>query len=299
MTAELRTRPLISIRSNATVQEAAGLMADCSMGAIGVLDEDKEFAGIITERDLSWFVAQGRDASSTPVSAIANDFPIVVEGPITESDAVDRMKAAHVRHLIVHRDNDFRIVSMRDIVLPREKKVTLEATTDAVAGDVMTAPAVACRAGAYFEEIAEILAEREISGMPVVDDSDSVIGVISERDLARAFGGPMVRLALKRHTHGPLMGELQGTPRGIRRAQDIMSMPPLTVDVNTHVDEVARIMRVHEINRVPVLDEGRLVGVVTRGDVLASVAHLARTEIDRTRPSVVVGGAGTIRLVAE
>ena len=58
MTATVQTHPLISIRSEATVQEAARLMADCSIGALGVFGDTKQFRGIITERDLSWFVAQ-------------------------------------------------------------------------------------------------------------------------------------------------------------------------------------------------------------------------------------------------
>ena len=287
MTATVQTHPLISIRSEATVQEAARLMADCSIGALGVFGDTKQFRGIITERDLSWFVAQARDASATRVAEIVNDFPVVVDGPIEDDEALARMQSARIRHLLVREGDDFRIVSMRDYVLRRsgegEKQVT--------ARDVMTAPAVACRAEAFFEEIAEMLADRDISGMPVVDESGSVVGVISERDLAHALGGPMVRLALRRHNHGPFMRELHEMPRGIRRARDVMTSPPLTVAIDAHLDEIARLMRVHQINRVPVLDSGRLVGVVTRGDVLGAVAHLDRSEIDLTRPPVTIGGA--------
>ena len=287
MTATVQTHPLISIRSEATVQEAARLMADCSIGALGVFGDTKQFRGIITERDLSWFVAQARDASATRVAEIVNDFPVVVDGPIEDDEALARMQSARIRHLLVREGDDFRIVSMRDYVLRRsgegEKQVT--------ARDVMTAPAVACRAEAFFEEIAEMLADRDISGMPVVDESGSVVGVISERDLAHALGGPMVRLALRRHNHGPFMRELHEMPRGIRRARDVMTSPPLTVAIDAHLDEIARLMRVHQINRVPVLDSGHLVGVVTRGDVLGAIAHLEHSEIDLTRPPVTIGGA--------
>src|SRR5680860_1573876 len=70
MTTKVQTHPLISIRSDASVQEAARLMADCSIGALGVLGSNKEFVGIITERDLSWFVAQAKDAVGTTVAGI-------------------------------------------------------------------------------------------------------------------------------------------------------------------------------------------------------------------------------------
>ena len=287
MTATVQTHPLISIRSEATVQEAARLMADCSIGALGVFGDTKQFVGIITERDLSWFVAQAKDASATKVAGIVNDFPIVVDGPIGDAEALERMRSARIRHLLVREGDDFRIVSMRDYVLRRSR----EAEKQVTARDVMTAPAVACRAEAFFEEIAEMLADRDISGMPVVDESGSVVGVISERDLAHALGGPMVRLALRRHNHGPFMRELHDMPRGTRRAKDVMTSPPVTVAPQAHLDEIARLMRVHQINRVPVLDSGRLVGVVTRGDVLGAIAHLEHSQIDLTRPPVTIGGA--------
>ncbi len=114
MTTRVQTHPLISMRSEATVQDAARLMADFSIGALGVLDADKRFIGIITERDLSWFVAQAKDSQETTVGEIANDFPVVVDGPIDDATAIERMRSARVRHLIVRERDDFRIVSMRD-----------------------------------------------------------------------------------------------------------------------------------------------------------------------------------------
>jgi CBS domain-containing protein len=159
---------------------------------------------------------------------------------------------------------------------------------DRTAAHAMTAPAVACRQEAFLEEAAEILADRDISGMPVIDDHDRVVGVISERDLACALGGPMIRLALRRHNEKPLHG-VADLPRGDRRVKSIMTTPALSVPPDELLVEVARLMRVHQINRVPVVERDRLVGVVTRGDVLAEVAHMTRSAIDLTTPAVRVG----------
>lgn len=281
------THPLISIRSKATVQEAASLMADCSIAAIGVLDNEKRFAGIVTERDLAWFVAQGRDPKISLLAEIANDLPVVVQGPIDDRAAIDRMRLAHVRHLIVQEGDDHRILSIRDFA-----SLLVEALDPGkTAGDVMTAPAVACRQEAFFEEVAETLANRDISGMPVVDSVGKVVGVVSERDLAYALGGPMVRLALRRHSERPLRG-VADLPRGARRARDIMTIPALTISVDTQLDQLARLMRVHQINRLPVVEGDRLVGVVTRGDVLAAMGHIAHEPIDLASEPVLVGSAG-------
>jgi CBS domain-containing protein len=159
---------------------------------------------------------------------------------------------------------------------------------DRTAAHAMTAPAIACRQEAFLEEAAEILADRDISGMPVIDDHDRVVGVISERDLACALGGPMIRLALRRHNGKPLHGVAE-LPRGDRRVKSIMTTPALSVAADELLVEVARLMRVHQINRVPVVDGDRLIGVVTRGDVLADVAHMTHRPIDLTTPPIRVG----------
>lgn len=289
MITKVQSHPLISIRSGASVQEAARLMADCSIGALGVVGSNKEFVGIITERDLSWFVAQAKDAAGTTVAGIVNDFPVVADGPLDDAEALERMRRARIRHLIVREGDDFRVLSMRDFVL---RVPDDDSAGEPVARDVMTAPAVACREEAFFEEIAEILSDRDISGMPVVDKAGEIVGVISERDLAHALGGPIVRLAIRRHKHGPFLRDKHQMPREARRAKDIMTTPPVTVSSDAHLEEVARLMRVHQINRVPVVDSGRLIGVVTRGDVLGAVAHLDHAEIDLTRPLVLIGSAG-------
>jgi signal-transduction protein with cAMP-binding, CBS, and nucleotidyltransferase domain len=109
------THPLVRIRSSATIREAAQLMCDMSMGALGVDDANHQFLGIYTERDVMWNVAQGRD-HSTPLSEVLNDLPVIVEGPLTSLEAAIHMLDAHVRHLIVREGDQLRIVSTRDLV---------------------------------------------------------------------------------------------------------------------------------------------------------------------------------------
>jgi CBS domain-containing protein len=284
---EVHTHPLISISSAATVQDAARLMAECRIGALGVLGPTKKFEGIVTERDLTRFLALARDAADTKIAAVANGVPVVVNGPIENADAVEYMRRAGIRHLIVRLGDDFEIVSMRDLV-PR----TADSPADLCVSDAMTAPAVACRDEALLVEVAEILADRDISGMPVVNGSGDLVGVISERDLAHALGGPMVRLAVRRRNHQPSGNPVFDMPWDSRRAKDVMTSPSISVKCETRLDEVARLMRAYRVNRLPVVNEGRLVGVITRGDVLAAMAHLERMPADPARRAVLVGSAG-------
>lgn len=110
------THPLVRIRSTATIREAARLMCDMSMGALGVDTDDHRFVGIYTERDLMWNIAEGRDPETVPLSEVVNDFPVIVDGPLSSLEAATRMLHAHVRHLIVRENGELRIVSSRDLV---------------------------------------------------------------------------------------------------------------------------------------------------------------------------------------
>jgi signal-transduction protein with cAMP-binding, CBS, and nucleotidyltransferase domain len=114
---EVPTQPFIRIDRSASIQDAAHLMCDMSMGAIGVDDPDGVFLGLVTERDMLWAVARGKDPSTTRLSDIVNDFPIVLEGPLTADAAARKMRQGHVRHLIVRQEGDLRIVSMRDLLV--------------------------------------------------------------------------------------------------------------------------------------------------------------------------------------
>jgi len=120
-------RSLIRIRASATLEDAARLMCDMSMGALGVDDANHRFVGLVTERDLLWAMAQGKDPGQTSVSDVVNDFPIVADGPISSEKAAERMMSAHVRHLLVREGGRLGIVSLRDVV--RELLVETSSTS--------------------------------------------------------------------------------------------------------------------------------------------------------------------------
>ena len=116
-TKDAPTLPLIRMDATSSLQDAAHLMCDMSMGAMGVDDAHGDFIGLVTERDILWGVAQGKDPETTTLRDILNDFPIVVQGPISTQDAARKMRQAHVRHLIIRQVEGLRIVSMRDLLI--------------------------------------------------------------------------------------------------------------------------------------------------------------------------------------
>jgi CBS domain-containing protein len=115
-TETLQTKPLIGIRQSLPIKQAAELMSDMSIGALGAHDRENRFVGVLTERDLLWATGCGKDPYTTTVAEIMNDLPVVEDGPLTPQAAADRMISAHVRHLIVREDDEFRLISMRDVL---------------------------------------------------------------------------------------------------------------------------------------------------------------------------------------
>jgi CBS domain-containing protein len=158
------------------------------------------------------------------------------------------------------------------------------------AQDCMSNPVIAIHEEATLDQVSDLLQDREISGMPVVDGDGSVVGVVSERDVAHALGSHEVRASLRRpRRSGPFLREASLTGSSAR-ARDVMTKPPLTVHPDTPLHTVAEIMVTEQVNRIPVVRDGRLEGIVTRGDVLAAIAHTGAIRDREIHPPIVIGG---------
>ncbi|MFC4033237.1 CBS domain-containing protein [Streptomyces polygonati] len=135
-------------------------------------------------------------------------------------------------------------------------------------GNVMTSDVVRVREATPFKQVAALLAQHRISGVPVVDDDEKVVGVVSESDLmarqARKEGSaPRRRLLL-----GPAARRVVAKAEALTAGR-LMSTPPVTVHADDSIALSVRTMAEHRVERLPVLDEEeRLVGIVTRRDVL-------------------------------
>lgn len=142
-------------------------------------------------------------------------------------------------------------------------------------GSVMTTEVVRVGYGTPFKDVARLLAQNRISGLPVVDADEKVIGVISETDLlvrqaeAPDPYRPPRRFRLPQLPRLRLGARTNRTKAGARTAGQLMSQPAITVSADDTIAEAARTMARHKVERLPVVDEkDRLVGIVTRRDLL-------------------------------
>ncbi|MBW5480550.1 CBS domain-containing protein [Streptomyces bambusae] len=121
----------------------------------------------------------------------------------------------------------------------------------------MTDEVVTVAPDTAFKDVAKLLAQHDISGVPVLDDEDRVVGVVSQTDLL-AHPAALARSDLQ-----------HGAPEPPPAAGDIMSAPAVTVHAEDTAADAARLMTRRSIERLPVVDvEDRLVGIVTRRDLL-------------------------------
>jgi CBS domain-containing protein len=137
------------------------------------------------------------------------------------------------------------------------------------AQDVMTAPVVTVAPEAPVPEIAALLIERQISAVPVVDGG-AVVGIVSEGDLLRRGETRTERrrpgwleMLLNRDIQAAGFVKEHGTC-----ARDVMTADVIAVAPDTDLAEIARILERRRIKRVPVIDKGRLVGIVSRANLL-------------------------------
>lgn len=136
--------------------------------------------------------------------------------------------------------------------------------------DVMTKNVITVTTDADLHEAAKLLSENRISGMPVVDNRNAVMGVISEADLLLLAGmkeGHTFRDVLRR-----ILGEPVPTRKEGSKVKDAMSFPPITAKADDDVTDVAKILDERRIKRLPVVDdEGRLIGVISRADIVRAI----------------------------
>jgi CBS domain-containing protein len=129
-----------------------------------------------------------------------------------------------------------------------------------------------------LKDVAAILSSKGISGLPVVDGESRVLGVVSEADILRKEQGLGGR---RGGVLGWLLDRDEPDPKlEARTAGEAMTSPALTTEPGRPVSEAAKLMVEKGINRLPVVSEGRLVGIVTRADLVRAF-HRPDEEIDR------------------
>ncbi len=147
-----------------------------------------------------------------------------------------------------------------------------------LAKDIMTKDVISVRPEEKVENAARILLNNKISGIPVVDENNHVIGIITEKDLMIKATEMRVPFYLTLfdsiiYLENPIRFNNDLKKYTASDVKEAMTDKVYSVEEDTSVNEIVAIMQKRKVNRVPVLRHGKLIGIISRNDILKALVE--------------------------
>jgi CBS domain-containing protein len=145
------------------------------------------------------------------------------------------------------------------------------------AKDVMTPHVLSVAPDASISAAARLMLQNRISGLPVVDGSGKLVGMVTEGDFLRRteIGTQRQRARWIEFLIGPGRLADEYSRSSGRSVSDVMTRDVHTASIDASLDDIVRVMERHRVKRVPVVEEGKVVGIVTRANLLHALAGIA------------------------
>ncbi len=137
-----------------------------------------------------------------------------------------------------------------------------------LAKDIMTKDVVTTKKDTPIEEIAKLMLKNRISGIPVVDNANHIIGIVSESDLIYKVKPMSPSLS---YWQSPEKFEKEYWKITATNAEEIMTTDVITADEEQTVEELATLMIEKHIKRIPIAKSQKLVGIISRADVIKAI----------------------------
>ena len=152
------------------------------------------------------------------------------------------------------------------------------------AHQIMTRPVVTVTPETTIVDAANLMLQRHVSGLPVVDGAGKLVGVVSEGDFIRRseIGTGRKRGRWLRFILGPGKSASDFVHEHGHKVGEVMTKSPLTISEDTALAEIVELMERNNVKRLPVLRGDKVVGIVSRANLLQAVASLARQVPDPT-----------------
>jgi CBS domain-containing protein len=171
--------------------------------------------------------------------------------------------------------------------LPRVRQS--ESALYLLAGDLMNSPAVVAADTASVREVARLMLEHGVGGVPVIDPSGAGVGMASDGDLlGRRYTDGRADWWLGILANGVNLKEIS-SHGGDRRVREVMSTPLISISPGAPVQEIAEALQAHRIKRLPVIEDGRVLGVVSRADLLCVVESVPKTRFEEETGAGILG----------
>jgi CBS domain-containing protein len=235
--------------------------------------------GLVTDRDIVAAAATDHERGTAGHSAAT---PTVTVGPHEHVRRAAELMTEHgVMHLLVVQPGTERplgVISALDIAAALGGLAARVPTRGGTRVDeLMSTPVATVSAETSLKDVATMLVERGISAVPVVSDGE-VLGVVSEADIVAEEQGPQRKGSLARLLRSE---DTDLAPRlGARTAGEAMSAPAVTIEWWQPAAAAATLMTARAVKRLPVLRNGKLIGIVSRSDLVRAYAR-PDSEIER------------------
>lgn len=151
------------------------------------------------------------------------------------------------------------------------------------ARDVMTSPAISASPQTTLPEIVQLMLEHRISGIPIIDNSQKLVGLVSEGDLVRRKEIGLEQKHswwLSMFGNAAVLAEEFTKSHGVT-AKDVMTNKVITAAEDTPLWKIAETLEKEKIKRVPVVRDGRVVGIVSRANLLQALTLQQNTKLDQ------------------
>lgn len=270
-------RGVFSCAFETPLRVVARLMAEngvhCVVGVGDVTEDDTFFWGVVSDRDVIAAAASGEEDQHDAGSR-ATISPVTVAPGDSLRHAAELMAESGSSHLVVAEPGTERplgVLSTLDIAaalggIARRPEPETATRVD----QLMTAPVVSAAPETPLKKVAAVLVERRISGLPVVHEGE-LVGIVSEADIVSLEQGAGSE---RSRPLSWLLGEkVDAAHIEARTAGDVMSAPPITIACHQSPATAAALMTKHGIKRLPVLERGKLVGIVSRRDLVRAFAR--------------------------
>jgi CBS domain-containing protein len=147
------------------------------------------------------------------------------------------------------------------------------------AGDIMSARVISISPDASVQDAVTLMLQNHISGLPVIDTSGTLVGMVTEGDFLRRAetGTERKRPRWLEFLVGPNRLAEEYVESHARKVGEMMTREPITITEETPLDEIVQVMERRRIKRVPVMRGAQVVGIVSRSNLMRAVATLGRT----------------------
>ncbi|MCP4609662.1 MAG: CBS domain-containing protein [Planctomycetes bacterium] len=245
---------VITIEKDKSVYDAIRKLVEKNISGLPVVD-DTGLAGIISEKDVLRLLYDNKALQGSVGDYMTGEV-ISFDEEENLADICDCLMNNNFRRVpIMHQDKLVGIISRADLIKANKDKFkpqglvekSIKHKEDFLAKDVMKCGLLTVQKHMPIYEAMEILATRNITGLPVIDDSMNLVGIVSEKDILKLLYDPKAEPG---------------------KVEDFMTKEVVSFNHDDSLHDVCDCLMYNYFRRVPILKHGKLAGVISRADLI-------------------------------